>query len=357
MSDQEVKFDLDEVEKTFTKYRLNQILDGVVVLKRENGVIFNIGGKLDAFISATDFEDFSQIKFGDRFKAVITNMKNEDGLIEVSKTKADNLILGTMQASGLKLGKTFSFVVTNFDGHNFQSKLGEFEIIIPKNQILTNDYTNPKQFLNKKFDAIVTDIDAKAKQITASVKMLQERTKKNIELSFWNSIFEGKQVIGKVVKLFSYGALIDVYGVNCFCHISQIAHERVDDISKFLQNGKEYTFKVIEVNKETKKVSLSLKALQLNSKQEFLKNLEIGKQIEGKVVRILPFGAIIKDNQSGYEGLLHISDASAVYGTQIKDIIKLGEEIIVLVKNIDLEKQKISFELKEKRWYNSKSYV
>lgn len=354
MSDQETKFDLDEVEKTFTKYRLNQILDGVVVLKRENGVIFNIGGKLDAFISKTDFEDFSQVKFGDRFKAVITNMKNEEGLIEVSKTKADNLILGTMQASTLKLGKTFSFVVTNFDGTNYISKLGEFEIIVPKNQISTND-NNPKQYLNKNFSAIVTDIDQKNKQITASVKMLQERTLQNIELSFWNAIFVGKQVVGKVVKLFSYGALVDVYGVTCFCHISQIAHQRVDDISQFLQNGKEYTFKVIEVNKETKKVSLSLKAMQLNLKQEFLKNLETNKEIIGKVVRILPFGAIVKDNESGFEGLLHISDASLVYGTQIKDIVKLGEELSVLVKNVDNEKQKISFELKEKRWYNSKS--
>ena len=73
----DVKFSMDAIDQTWTTYRLNQVLDGVVVLKREDGVIFNIGGKSDGFIPADDFDNFADIQVGDRFKVVITNMKNE----------------------------------------------------------------------------------------------------------------------------------------------------------------------------------------------------------------------------------------------------------------------------------------
>lgn len=346
---EEVKFDLSEVEKTFTQYKLNQILDGVVVQKREDGVVFNIGGKLDAFIPKSDFEDYTLIKFGDRFQVVVTNKKNEEGFVEVSKSKADNLILETTQASGLKLGSSFSFVVTGAGKNILTSKLGEYEISIPEDQITEKPFNTLKQFIGKKFDALVTDIDAKNKQITASIKMLEGRIKQNIEIAFWNSVFVNKLVSGTVTKIMPYGAFVNVNGVTCFVHISDVAYEHVNDISKYLTVGKQYTFRIISVDKDNKKVNLSYKALQNSPKTEYLKNLEIGQTLQVKVVKLLPFGAIVKDSQSGFEGLLHISDASRMFGSFIKDIVSLNEELTVLVKSIDKEKSKINFELVEKR--------
>ena len=346
---EEVKFDLSQIEKTFTEYRLNQILDGVVVGKREDGVVFNIGGKLDAFIPKSDFEDFNFIKYGDRFQVVVTNKKNEEGMVEVSKAKADNLILGTLQANKLKLGSTFSFVVIGATYNSLVSKLGEYDVYVPQDQITDKPFKTLKQFVGKRFDGLVTDIDAQNKQITASIKMLEERVKQNIELAFWNSVFVNKLVLGTISKIMPYGAFVNVNGVTCFIHISDIAHEHVSDISKYLTLGKEYTFKVIAVDKETKKVNLSYKALQVSPKQDYLNKLTIGQELTAKVVKILPFGAILKDNQTGFEGLLHISDASKVFGSFIKELVSVGEELIVLVKNIDKEKSKINFELKDKR--------
>ena len=108
----DVKFSMDAIDQTWTTYRLNQVLDGVVILKRGDGVIFNIGGKSDVLIPADDFDNFADIQVGDRFKVVITNMKNEEGLLQASKRRADALLIGTMQAKELKLGSVFSFVAT-----------------------------------------------------------------------------------------------------------------------------------------------------------------------------------------------------------------------------------------------------
>ena len=95
------KFNLDLIDKTFTSYKKGQAFDGVVVLKREDGVIFNIGGKNDAFILADDFESYDQVKIGDRFGVVIINQKNEEGLIEASKSLADALKIANQNAQSI----------------------------------------------------------------------------------------------------------------------------------------------------------------------------------------------------------------------------------------------------------------
>ena len=90
--EEDVKFNLNSIEETFANYKKNNIYDGVVVAKNENGVIFNIGGKSDAFIAKHDFKNYNDVKIGDRFKALVLGTKTEDGMIEVSQEQAEEII-------------------------------------------------------------------------------------------------------------------------------------------------------------------------------------------------------------------------------------------------------------------------
>lgn len=345
---EEIKFNLDSIEKTFTQYRLNQILEGVVVLKREDGVIFNLGGKSDVFIPKDDFKDYENIKIGERFEVIITKMKNEEGLIEASRSKAQGIILGTQQAKELKLGSTFTFVVTKIIGEGLLSKLGEYDIIIPNDEITSKPFKSKNYFLNKQYEAIVTEINEENKQIIASIKMLTDRIQYNNELAFWNSIFVNKLVEGKIEKVLPYGVFVNVNGVSCLCHISEISYNKISSPDEVLKLGETYTFRVIKVDRENKKVNISYKALQKSPKEKLVRELEVGKVVQGKVTKILPFGAILTlDN--GLDGLLHISDATNLTGINIYEICKLGEEIQVKVKSTDPEKARVSFELEIKR--------
>ena len=346
--EKDVQFNLDTVEQTFTKYKINQIVDGVVVEKREDGVIFNIGGKLDAFIPKSDFKDYSLVKAGERFKGAISALKNENGMIEVSKAKADNFLIDNLEANELKIGKTFTFVVTGFNQDGATSSLGEYKIFVKKDEVSTKPFKTLKQFLNKRIEAIVTDFDKENKFITASATMLENRVKQNIELAFWNSVFVNKLVSGTVVKELPFGVLVNVNGVMCFCHISQISHKRISKATDVLHIGNEYTFKVLEVDRENKKVSLTYKQLQPSEKQQKLSALKVGSEVKGKVTSLLEFGAIVEIDEN-LTGLLHVSDASAVYGTFIKDIVSRGEVLDVIIKSVDAEKGKLSLALKEKR--------
>ena len=184
-------FNLDIIDKTFTSYKKGQSFEGVVVLKREDGVIFNIGGKNDAFIPATDFEDYAGVKIGDRFAVVITNQKNEEGLIEASKSLADALKLANQNALSLRLGSKFSFVATGV-GNGLLSKMGDYKIVIPFDQVSEHYVKDFHKLVGKQMEAVVTEINKDEKTIIGSVKLLQEQVRVAIENNFWNSIFINK---------------------------------------------------------------------------------------------------------------------------------------------------------------------
>lgn len=343
----EDKFDLSAIEKTFTSYKKGTMFDGVVVMKRDDGVIFNIGGKNDAFIDKEDFDDYESVKIGDRFKVMIVSRNNEEGMIEVSKRKADELVKANQNASKLKLGSTFSFVVTNSSKDGLHSKMGEYSIFIPAQEV--GGHTQDLRKLEgKQFDATVTEIDKDSKSIVGSIKLLQQQIQQTNENLFWSSIFPNKIVSGKVKKILPYGAFIDVGGVDCFVHISNISHSRLEKVEDALHEGQEVTAKVIELDRENKKVALSIKALEKSPKKKAIEELVVGNTYNGKVVKILKFGAIIKlDN--GASGLLHISNATTDNQKQIYEIVKLDEEVQVQVLDKNEEEESVFFACKERR--------
>ena len=341
---EEIKFSLNEIDKTFAKYKKNEIFDGVVILKRDDGVIFNIGGKSDAFIEKSDFDNFEDVKIGERFKVCILGNKTEEGMICVSKRIADNIVIGSQTAEKLKIGSEFSFYVTKIENGQLTSKMGIYNIVVPNSEIDTK-IRNLKSYLNTQQTGIVTEINKNERLIVCSVKMLKEQKQEAQENLFWNSIFINKIVNGKVKNIVPYGAFIDVDGVICFIHISDLDYSRVNDVAKYLEVGKSYNFRVIKLDKENKKVSLGLKQLSENPKTAFLRNLKVGEKFNGTVVKILAFGAIVKLDEGGIEGLLHVSDATEHNDKRIYQIVKLGQKVEVEIKSIDEQRDRVSFKL------------
>lgn len=339
------KFNLDIIDKTFTSYKKGQSFEGVVVLRRDDGVIFNIGGKNDAFIPASDFQNYDDVKIGDRFSVVITNQKNEEGLIEASKSLADALKIANQNALNLRLGSKFSFVATSV-GSGLQSKMGDYTIIIPFAEVSEHYVKDFHKLIGKQFEAVVTEIDKENKTIVGSIKLLQEQIRVAIEKNFWNSIFINKVVKGKVERILPYGAFVSVDGFDCFLHISNISYDKLEKVEDALKVGEERQFKVVKVDRENKKVELSLKALLEDPKITRVKELVLGEVYQGEVVKLLQFGAIIKV-ENGATGLLHISNATENKTRKIYEIVKVGDKVEVEVLSKDDELGKVSFKLKE----------
>ena len=339
------QFNLDLIDKTFTTYKKGQTFEGVVVLKRADGVIFNIGGKNDAFIPASDFDSFDDVKIGDRFSVIITKQKNEEGLIEASMRLARDLKIANQNAESLRLGSKFTFVVTSVNNAGLHSKMGDYSVFVPAGDASMKYVRDLKSFVGKQVEVIVTEIDHEKKDIVASAKLLQEQVKVATENNFWNSIFVNKVVTGKVKKIMPYGAFVEVDGVDCFLHISNISYDRLENVSDAIKEGETYSFKVVSLDRENKKVDLSLKALLSDPKIERVKALVVGEVYPCKVVKLLRFGAIIKA-PNGATGLLHIQNCTENKTKNIYELVKVDDEVEAVVIDKDEEDGKVSFRLK-----------
>ncbi len=333
------EFNLEAIEKTFTSYKKGQLQDGVVVFKRDDGVIFNIGGKKDAFIEKSDFDDFDEIKIGDRFKVMVLGT-NEEGMIIASKSQADVTMLGTQNAQKLKLGSKFSFVPTHAD-FGLIGKMGDYEIFVPREEV-GEHRVDERKLVGKQCEAVVTEIDKEGKKIVASIKLLQQQTRLANEELFWKSIFINKIVKGTVKKILPYGAFVNVGGVDCFIHISDLSFNKIQSPNEVIEEGKEYTFKVIELDRDSKKVKLGLKQILPDPMVEKINALNVGEIYDGEVIKILAFGAIVKLG-SGVTGLLHISNVTERSDANIYEFVKLGQKVKVRVLQTSPEEKRVSF--------------
>ncbi len=342
------KFDLDSIDKTFTHFKIGAKVDALVVDFLKDGVLLNIGGKKDGFIPFNEDENIAlkSVKKLDKFEAIIVNTKDESGLIILSKYKADKLREGNQIVNGLKVGDIVSLVITSNNKAGLISNLGAFEVFIPFSQISNRKIDNNlKNYINRKVKAVVLEIDILKQKIVASIKSYEENEKISNENAFWSSIFENKIVNGKVVRFTDFGAFINVNGIDCLVHNSEVSYDRTKTANEVLELDKNYDFRVIKCDKENKKVSLSYKILQENPMLKKLEALKVGEVVNGEVKKILPFGAIIKFGDD-IEGLLHIKEASHYYVKNIYEVAKVGQKLELKIINIDKESLKVSLSLK-----------
>ena len=141
-----------------------------------------------------------------------------------------------------------------------------------------------------------------------------------------------------------YGAFVEVDGVDCFVHISNLSYDKVENVADVIKEGEEYPFRVVNLDRENKKVELSLKALLEDPKITRIKELQVGGVYKGVVVKLLRFGAIVK-LENGATGLLHIQNCTENKTKNIYELVKVDDEVEVEVLDKDEEEGKVSFKL------------
>ncbi len=342
------KFDLDSIDRTFTRFKMGAKVQATVVQRLKSALLVNIGGKKDGIIpfSAEEDDCIADLKVGDVFDAIIVSTKDESGAVVVSKKKADELKKGNELVNDLQVGDAVDLIIVGYNRAGLISNLGSFEVFIPASQIsIRHIEYNFENYVNKQLRAVVVEIDLLAKKIIASIKAFEEGERLDVENAFWQSIFENKIVKGKVVRFTDFGAFVNVAGVDCLVHNSEVSWEKSKTARDELELEKTYEFRVLRCDRENKRVALSFKSLQENPLTEKIKSLNVGDVVHGEVKKILPFGAIVnfKDDLTG---LLHVKDASHYYVKNIYEVAKLRQQLDLKIIEIDVENSKVSLSLK-----------
>ena len=249
--------------------------------------------------------------------------------------------------------KEFSVVIDGFNKGGLIGHYAGFEVFVPSSQIRIGFVKELEKYVGKTLRVKAEKIEnGRRKQIVASQRVILEAEKAlrdaeraAKEEEFFGAVSVGDIIKGTAVRFAGFGAFIDVAGIDCLAHISDLSWTGCNSAAEVLEIGKEYEFKVLKCDKETKKVSLGYKQLQPRPWDLVPGKYMVGDVVKGKVVRIVPFGAFV-ELEKGIDGLVHVSQISHEWLENPTSALKVGEEVEAKIIAIDHEKEKITLSIK-----------
>ena len=216
---------------------------------------------------------------------------------------------------------------------------------IPASMIDTRFVRNTEKFVGQEFDAKIKEVDPAENRFILSRRDVVEETAAEARKKVFSKLAVGEVVTGKVARLTSFGAFIDLGGVDGLVHVTELSHERNVSPKSVVTVGEDVDVKVLAIDEEAGRVSLSLKATQPGPWDGVEQKLAAGDVIEGKVKRLTDFGAFV-EVLPGIDGLVHISQISHKRVENPKDVLTVGQDVTVKVLEVNTADERVSLSIK-----------
>lgn len=328
------------------RFAAGEIVKGTVIEVRAKEVLVDIGYKSEGVISANEFEDIKLVKVGDEVDVLIERLEDKEGMVVLSKEKAEfkqnwEKILTICNEGGTINGKVKSIVKGGLIVH-----IG-VEAFLPASQIDIITPKNLAQYVGNTYAFKVVKINQERQNIVLSRRELieQERTERRQKLL--TDMVPGDIRKGTVKNITDFGAFIDLNGIDGLLHITDMSWGRIGHPSELLKVGQDLDVVVLDVNKEKERVSLGLKQKMTNPWSTIETKFPVGAKVKGKVVNLVPYGAFV-ELEPGVEGLVHVTELSWTKRVaKPSDVLKPDQEIEAVVLGINRDEQKISLGIRQ----------
>jgi small subunit ribosomal protein S1 len=328
-----------------------EIVQGTVVAVQRDNVIIDIGGKSEGMIQLSEFTDASgsvTVKAGDRVDVFIESRENDDGLVTLSKEKADKMkvwdeISGACERDELIEGT----ISQRVKGGLSVTIKGGVKAFLPGSQVDLRPIRNLDKLIGQTYQFKVIKFNKKRGNIVLSRRVLLEKERDEQKTKTLETLEEGKVVRGVIKNITEYGAFVDLGGIDGLLHITDMSWGRVNHPEELFKVGDEVTVKVLKYNPETERVSLGLKQTQEDPWSHAEEAFPPGKKVHGKVMSITDYGAFV-ELEPGVEGLIHVSEMS--WTKKVKHpskLLEVGQEIDCQVLEVDAKAKRISLGLKQ----------
>ena len=342
---------LAELEKTFKKIRRGQFINGVVVQVSDDEVCVNIGYKSDGIIRKEDLaiEDDKALtelfKPGDEIRAEVITLNDGEGNVRLSRKKVENQLKWKTFVEELDQEKIYSCKVSKAIKGGVLSKLEGYDAFIPASQLSLKYVEDLNTFAGQTLDVKIIDVDKRQKRFVLSHKEVLKAQAAEEEKKLFESFEKGSVVKGVVKRLTDFGAFVDIGGVDGLLHITDISWVRIKHPKDVLEENQEIEVKIVNVDAEKKKISLGYKQLQPKPWDLAPQKYLVGDVVEGKVVRIAPFGAFV-ELEPTIDGLVHISQVANKRIEKVEDVLALGQTVTAKVLEVNPEKKRISLSIR-----------
>ncbi len=326
------------------------IVDGTVVRVDPDEVLVDIGAKSEGVISNRELsgraEDPVVLQPGDDVKVYVLQPENEDGNVVLSLRRARAEGIWAKAAEQESTGEGVEAEVREQNKGGLIVNIMGLRGFLPSSQVARAHSGNLMELVGQRIMVKILEVNRKRNRLIVSQRAAQDEDRARQREELFERLVVGDQVTGKVSGLTSYGAFVNLGGADGLIHISELSWDRISNVSDMLAVGDEVSVKVIKLDPELSRISLSLRQMSQDPWDTIEARFPQGTVLEGTVTKTKKYGAFLQI-ADGVEGLLHISELSWEHVERTEDVLRVGDVVKVLVLQADRTRRRISLSLRQ----------
>ena len=347
----EVEKSFDEMlEETLKTIYNGDKVTGHVVAITGTEISVDLGTKYSGFIPTSEFTDDGVkvedvVKVGDTIEAVVVRVNDVEGTVMLSKKRLDAAKSWNDIEEAAESGAVLEGVVSGENKGGVVVNVKGISVFVPASQTDLPRDAELSQLIKKTVRLKITEVNKARKRVVGSIRRVAQAERRERIESIWNEIEVGKKYHGVVKSLTSYGAFVDIGGIDGMVHVSELSWSRIKQPSDVLSVGDEVDVYVISFDKEKRKISLGYKDPNGNPWTVFTNTYGVGSVAKVTIVKLMPFGAFA-EVLPGVDGLIHISQIANRRIGKPEDVLSVGDVVDAKITAIDDEKHKISLSIR-----------
>lgn len=336
-----------------------EIRNGMIASLTPGQILVSVGTKSEGIISGREFEaipqdELAEMKVGQEIPVYVVNPEDSGGNLVLSYVRAREE-MSWKDADGLMAGKdTYHSKIVGYNKGGLIVPVGGLRGFVPASQISLSRRASmsgetPEQrwskMINEDIDVCVIEVDRERRRLILSERAASTETRESIKERVIDELAEGEVRSGRVTSLADFGAFVNISGADGLVHLSEISWDRIQHPSEVLKVGQEVKVKVISIDKDKKRIGLSIRQLQQDPWVEKATRYQVGQLLEGTITRLTKFGAFARIDDD-IEGLIHISEISEKRIEHPKEVLKEGDVVTLRVIKVDPENHRIGLSLR-----------
>jgi small subunit ribosomal protein S1 len=351
---------LEQEGSALVEPKPGEIRTGVIASLGGNEILVSIGTKSEGIISGREKEmippdEYKALEVGQEIPVYIVDPEDQNGNVVLSYIRAREERDWQDVEDLLESGETYNGKIIGYNKGGLIVPIGSLRGFVPASQVSVLRRTEgsletPEQrwgkMVSEPIDVRVIEVDRERRRLILSERLALQETRETLKDRLLDELEEGTVRSGRVTSLADFGAFVNIDGADGLVHLSEITWERIQHPNEVLKVGQEVQVKVISMDRERKRIGLSIRQLQPDPWLKKVENIKEGQLVEGTITHLTKFGAFARLAED-LEGLIHVSELSEQRVAHPKEVVKEGDVVTLRVIKIDPERRRIGLSLRK----------
>ena len=285
------------------------------------------------------------LKVGDEIEVFVVRVNDQEGTCQLSKKKLDGMKIWDDMATWCEEKTTVEGTITEENKGGLVANIKGIRVFIPASQSGVAKGGDMAGQVGKTVQLKITEVNRARRRVIGSIRAVSSESRKAAQEKIWNEIEVGAKYHGTVKSLTSYGAFVDIGGVDGMVHVSELSWNRIKTPADVVSVGDEIDVYVISFDPVKHKISLGYKTAEMNPWNQFMTKYNVGDVVDAKIVKLMTFGAFA-EILPGVDGLIHISQIADKRIGKPEDVLAEGQEVQVKITDVDAENKRISLSIR-----------